>query len=206
WFQDACTPMRILKPTPRLALILSALLVAVRLSANPVVVFSEKESYDLGSPTQGPSDPDKRTFFEAYRADRSAHPTYETELSLINPPEWGKTISAATRGTIQIHPSFTGGLACRLSLEGLQPDHDYILTLNGNPALPGNELFVSAVPGNPKERYVDFQIVKSDSKGRFEADMGIFLKPGAYKARCYVKDTSDFKIVLYHDYFPFEVK
>ena len=36
--------------------------------------------------------------------------------------------------------------------------------------------------------------------------LGIYLKPGSYKARCYVKDAGDFKIVLYHDYFAFEVR
>jgi hypothetical protein len=191
----------------RPALAFSALLVAGRLAANPFVVFGKQEFYDLGAPAaQGPIEPDKKAFFEAYKGDRAAHPLYETALDLINPPSWGKTISAQTHGTIQIHPSFAGGLACRLTLDGLLPDHDYILTLNGNPALPGNELFLSAVPGSATERYYDFLIVKSDTHGHYDADLGIFLKQGLYKARCYVKDTSDFKIVLYHDYFPFDVK
>jgi hypothetical protein len=191
---------------PHLAVVLSALLLSGRLAANPVVTFGEKEYYDLGSGSQGPAEADKRMFFEAYKADRSSHPAYETSLDLISPPAWGKTISSATHGIMQFHPSFAGGLACRLTLDGLQPDHGYILTLNGNPALPGNDLFLSAVPGSPNERYVDFLIVKSDSSGHYESDLGIFLRPGAYKARCYVKDASDFKIVLYHDYFPFVVR
>jgi hypothetical protein len=36
--------------------------------------------------------------------------------------------------------------------------------------------------------------------------LGVFLKPGGYDVRCYVKDTADFKIVLYRDFFRFEVK
>ena len=194
-------------PSLRHALAICALLVTSRLAANPLVVFGKQEFYDLGAPApQGPTEPDKKAFFEAYKGDRSVHPSYETALDLINPPSWGKTISTQTHGVIQIHPSFAGGLACRLTLDGLLPYHDYILTLNGNPALPGNDLFLSAVPGSATERYYDFLIVKSDGQGHYEADMGICLKRGLYKARCYVKDTSDFRIVLYHDYFPFEVK
>jgi hypothetical protein len=200
--------MRIPTFPVRLCLVLPALLLVPSLSADPTAVFGEKEFYDLGAvpAPDGPSDPAQRAFFDTYRDDQAAHRPLETAMVLVNPPEWGKTISAATCGKIEFHPSFAGGLACRLSLNGLLPNHDYILTLNGNPALPGNDLFVSAVPGNPKERYYDFLIVKSDASGRYEASLGIYLKPGHYKARCYVKDTSDFKIVLYRDYFPFEVK
>jgi len=35
---------------------------------------------------------------------------------------------------------------------------------------------------------------------------GVALPPGPYDVRFYVKDTSDFKIVLYHDFFPFGVQ
>src|ERR1700679_3008231 len=113
--------LRSLRP----ALALSALIVAGRLAANPFVVFGKQEFYDLGAPASlGPTEPGKKAFFEAYKSDRSAHPTYETELDLINPPSWGKTVSAQTHGSIQIHPSFAGGLACRLTLDGLLPDHD----------------------------------------------------------------------------------
>jgi hypothetical protein len=200
--------MKLSRRLPRLCLILPALLLGGRLAANPFAVFGEQDSYDLGAvpSPMGPTEAGKQAFFEGYKADRLAHPSYETALDLISPPAWGKTISAGTHGQIQFHPAFPGGLACRLTLDGLQPDHDYILTLNGNPALPGNDLFASAVPGNAKERYYDFLIVRSDAHGHYDSDLGIFLRQGLYKARCYVKDTSDFKIVLYHDYFPFEVK
>lgn len=198
--------MKIRPSLDALTLALLSILSANRLAANPLVVFGENETYDLASSAQKPEGADKLAFFEAYKADRSGNPGYETALDLINPPAWGKTISPSTGGLIRLHPSFTGGLACRLTLDGLLPDHAYILTLNGNPALAGNELLLSAVPGMAKERYYDFLIVKSDSRGHYESDFGIFLKRGLYKARCYVKDTADFKIVLYHDYFPFEVK
>jgi hypothetical protein len=176
-------------------------------AAGPIAVYGEKDFYELDAvpPPEGPKDPGQHAFFDAYRQDQAA-PSYQTALDLISPPAWGKTISAATHGTIQFHPSFAGGFACRIAIDGLLPDHAYILTLNGNPALPGNDLLLSLVPGSTKERYYDFLIVKSDSRGHFDGSFGIYLKPGKYDARCYVKDTGDFKIVLYHDYFPFEVK
>lgn len=200
--------MRIPHLCSLLCVALPALHLAPSLSADPTAVFGKTEFYDLGAvpPPDGPSDPGQKAFLEAYRNDRASHGAFEMALELVSPPAWGKTISAATGGRIEFHPSFAGGLSCRLSLSGLLPNHDYILTLNGNPALPGNDLFLSAVPGNPKERYYDFLIVKSDAQGGYEASLGIYLKPGSYKARCYLKDTSDFKIVLYRDYFPFEVR
>jgi hypothetical protein len=184
-----------------------ALLFSPRLAAGPIAVFGEKDFYALSAlpAPEGPKDPAEHAFFEAYKRDQAA-PSYETALDLVNPPSWGKTVSAATHGTIQFHPSFASGLVCRIALESLLPDHEYILTLNGNPALPGNDLLLSLVPGMAKERYYDFLIVKTDAQGRFDGSFGIYLKAGKYEARCYVKDTADFKIVLYHDYFPFEVR
>jgi hypothetical protein len=189
-------------------LALPALFLSCRLAAGPIAVFGEKDLYPLDAvpASDGPTAAGQHAFFQAYKEDQARQPSYETVLDLINPPAWGKTVSAATHGKIQFHPSFAGGLVCRIALEGLLPDHNYILTLNGNPSLPGNELFLSAVPGNGTERYYDFIIVKTDASGHFDEGFGIYLKSGKYAARCYVKDTSDFKIVLYHDYFPFEVK
>jgi hypothetical protein len=182
-----------------------ALLFSTPLAAGPIAVYGEKDFYSLDAALEGPKDPGQHAFFEAYKRDQAA-PAYETALDLINPPSWGKTVSADTHGTIQFHPSFAAGFACRIAIDGLLPDHAYILTLNGNPALPGNDLLLSLVPGMAKERYYDFLIVKTDARGHFDGSFGIYLKPGSYDARCYVKDTGDFKIVLYHDYCPFQVK
>jgi hypothetical protein len=188
-------------------LIIPILGLASQLAANPIVVFGEKDFYVLnsaGNPA-GPREPDRLAFYEAIKADGDK-PQLETTLELVSPPEWGKTVSASTHGRIQLHPSFLGGLACRISLEHLLPDHDYILTLNGNPARPGNGLLLSPVPGNPQERYFDFLVVHTDADGRYDSGLGVSLKRGSYDVRCYVKDTSDFKIVLYRDFFKFEVK
>jgi hypothetical protein len=173
-----------------------------------IAVFGETDFYviDPGTTREAPKDADRAAFLERYRADVGQPAPLEDTLDLVSPPEWGKTVSTATRGRIQFHPAFPGGFACRISLENLLPDHGYILTLNGNPAKPGNSLLPSAVPGNPEERYYDFLIIRTDSRGHYDASLGIFLKRGSYDVRCYVKDTGDFKIVLYRDFFKFEVR
>jgi hypothetical protein len=179
-----------------------------RLLANEIAVFGEKDFYVVDADRSGtlPKDPERIAFLEAYRADAGLQAPIEEALDLVNPPQWGKTVSPATHGRIQFHHSFPGGFVCRIALEGLLPDHEYILTLNGNPAKAGNALLLSAVPGNEQERYYDFLVIRTDGLGHYDAGLGVFLRRGAYDVRCYVKDTSDFKIVLYRDFFKFEVR
>jgi hypothetical protein len=195
-------------PHLKIPLILLLLLLGDRMFAGESVVFGEKDVYvlDQASVRAAPREADRLAFLEAIRADVNRKAPLENTLDLVNPPDWGKTVSMRTHGTIQFHPAFPGGFACRISLENLLPEHDYILTLNGNPARAGNRLLASPVPGNEKERYYDFLIIKTDARGHYDAGLGVYLTPGSYDVRCYVKDTADFKIVLYHDYFPFEVK
>jgi hypothetical protein len=177
-------------------------------AAGEIAVFGEKDFYKIesGAMVAAPKEADRAAFLESYRADVGGHAPFESALDLVSPPEWGRTVSAATRGKLQFHPSFPGGFACRISLENLLADHSYVLTLNGNPAKPGNSLLQSAVPGNAEERYYDFLIIRTDLRGHYDANLGVFLKPGSYDVRCYVKDTGDFKIVLYRDFFKFDVK
>src|SRR5580692_1480388 len=185
----------------RLTLLLALPLLAPGggLFAGEIVVFGERDFYviDASPSPAGPREADRAAFFEGFKADLARPAQLERSLELVNPPEWGKTVSAQTRGRIQFHPSFPGGFACHLALENLLPDHDYILTLNGNPQRAGNSLLASPVPGNPQERYYDFLVVRTDAHGRYDARLGVFLRPGSYDVRCYVKDTGDFKIVLY---------
>jgi hypothetical protein len=195
-------------PAPLKLLGLAALLlIGGNLAAQQIAVFGERDFYPLGAVHSArPNDPDRRAFLEAYRADRTRQAPYEESADLVSPPAWGKTIGPGTHGRLLYHPSFPRGFVCRLSLEGLAPGHDYILTLNGNPTRAGNKLLPTPVPRNEQERYYDFLIATTDARGRYAADLGIYLKPGAYDVRCYVKDTSDFKIVLYRDFFTFAVE
>jgi hypothetical protein len=188
-------------------LILSFLLLGRTLLADSIVVYSGKEHFPV-QPNGGnhaPQDPDRAAFLDDYAADLGRAGALENAMDLVNPPAWGKTVRPVTHGKIQFHPSFRRGFVCRLTLENLLADHAYILTLNGNPAKPGNSLLSTPVPGNEQERYYDFLTITTDARGSYDANLGIYLKPGDYDVRCYVKDTADFKIVLYRDFFDFTV-
>ncbi len=93
-----------------------------------------------------------------------------------------------------------------MTLEGLTPNHKYILTLNGNPARAGNDKLMETVDHNKKQKYYDFRTITTDANGRYHATFGIRLPAGPYDVRFYVKDTTDFKIILYHDFFKFTVE
>lgn len=177
------------------------------LVADNIVVYAKGEFAVLnpGVTTSAPKDPVKARFLATVQADL-LHPTpFAPAVKLLAPPEWGKTVPGAG-GTLEYHDKFSGGFFVRVSLEGLTPNHRYILTLNGNPKLAGNERLVDAVPGLETERYFDFLTITTDDKGRYAATFGIALSAGPYDVRFYVKDTTDFKIVLYRDYFKFTVK
>lgn len=189
------------------ALALAAAAAGPSLFAEQTVVFAKGETMTLGkggSPSL-PKEPAKRAFFTAARSDFEHPVAYASPLLLIAPPEWGKTIPGA-KGQIEFHPEFIAGFLVRVTLDGLAPVHRYILTLNGNPNLAGNDRLSDAVPGLPAERYMDFFTATTDAHGRYAATFAIALSPGPYDVRFYVKDTDDFKIALYHDYFKFSVK
>ena len=183
-------------------LLLAGLLFAGSLSAQPVAVFARNDSRVVGSAV-APTAAAQAAFWADYGRD---HAAYEAELPLVNPPAWGKTVSAKTGGTVRYHSKFRHGFVCRLELHDLQPSHAYLLTLNGNPERAGNALLPTPVTGNEREKYYDFLDIKTDAQGRYAADLGIYLEPGDYDVRIYAKDTDDFKIVLYRDFFKFAVE
>jgi hypothetical protein len=188
-------------------LLLAGLLLSRALTAETIVVFAKGDSLALGpgAPATAPTDPARAAFLAATRADLARPAVFATPLALGAPPEWGKTVPGAG-GTIQFHDRFRGGFPVVVTLQGLTPLHRYILTLNGNPKLEGNERLVDPVPGLPAERYYDFQTIATDAHGAYAATFAIVLPAGPYGVRFYVKDTADFKIVLYHDYFHFAVE
>lgn len=191
----------------RLLLIAALLSPGTYVCARDLAVFGENDAYVIGpdAARQGPSAPKRAAFLDAYAADVASRSPLKESAALVNPPSWGKTVSAATGGTLLYHAAFAGGFVCHLTLSNLAPNHRYILTLNGNPSRAGNSLLLTPVTQNAQERYYDFQFVTTDAAGSFDGGFGIFLTPGDYDVRCYVKDTDDFKIVLYRDFFTFRV-
>lgn len=186
------------------------LLATARLGAQSSFIVYAKGDYSLVTatvPAAKPTDPARAAFLADVQAELAKAPAYETHLTLIPAPapKWGKVIAGA-RGTLDFHDFFKGGFFVHVKLEGLAAGHTYRLCLNGNPALPGNDLLIDPVKGNPKERYMDFFTATADAAGRYDATFAIALAPALYDLRFYVKDTADHTIFLYHDYFRFTVE
>jgi len=188
-------------------LILASLSLAVRLPAENIVVFAKGESRILDSASiQKPNEPAKASFLDAAKRDFERGAPYDAAFPLINPPAWGRVVSGDTTGKLQIRRSFVGGFAFHLDLEHLLPKHTYVLCINGRPDHPGNELLPESVPGHDAEKYYDFCTVTTDPQGAYHAGFALLLHPGPYNVHFYVKDTTDFKIVLYGlEYFDFTV-
>jgi len=186
-------------------LVLCVLWSAVPAFGEPIAIFARNDSHGVSSVVSF-SDPSKTAFWEAFRRDRASGEKFEAALPLINPPAWGRTVAAETGGEVRFHPEFARVFVGEIRLHDLLPNHAYILTLNGNPEKSGNALLPTPVPGNENEKYYDFLDVTTDGRGRYESTLGIFLAPGNYDVRLYVKDATDFKIVLYRDFFKFRVR
>ena len=189
-------------------LLITCLIICLPMKTQQIVIFDKENKCFMDSSEKSfiPKEKDKIDFLNAFKNDLSKGDNQRIELKLENPPlEWGKIISDSTYGLLKFYESFANGFITDLWLHHLSPNHNYILTINGNPKLAGNNLLPDPVPGNPIEKYLDFIIIKTDNKGEYYANLGIFLKKGNYHVRFYVKDTDDFKIILYHDYFKFKV-
>jgi len=189
-------------------LICAGLALSCRLGAEDVVVFGKGDFRVVGpAARETPHDPANAALLAAARSDFQGGAPYDAVFALINPPAWGRVVSADTAGRLQIRRSFTHGLAFQVDMEHLQPGHSYVLCINGRPQHPGNELLPEAVPGHESERYYDFYTLTSDAQGGYHARIALLLRPGPYNVHFYVKDTSDFKIVLYGlEYFDFAAK
>ena len=183
------------------------LLLAVHLPAQITVILDKDDSRVIGPDTAVRSPvAEERSFMEEVKKELASPPEFEEVRALDNPPSWGRTVHPDSGGVLRYHASFPRGLVCRVTLENLLPDHRYVLTINGNPERPGNDLLPDPVPGNAREKFYDFLSVTTDAHGHYEGTLAILLRPGIYAVRFYVKDTDDFKIVLYRDFFKFTVQ
>jgi|SRR5688572_27893669 len=192
----------------KLLLLAGILLATSRLAADSFIVYA-KGDYSLVTatvPSYKPADPARAAFLANVQAELANPTTYGTHMTLVAPPAalWGKVIEGA-KGTFQFHDTFKGGFIVHLKLEGLAPKHSYRLCLNGNAKLEGNDRLPDPVKAFPEERYMDFFTAIADASGRYEATFAVALPAGPYDLRLYVKDTADFTIFLYHDYFRFTV-
>ena len=185
------------------------LFLGAKMYSQQVVIFDKGEVCYLNSDSSSckPADQKQSDFLESFKADVAKFISYEGEANFDTPPiAWGKKVNDFRLGRYSYHTSFAGGFVADVWLNNLLPKHNYVLCLNGRPDLDGNNLLSEPVPGNEIEKYYDFLVIKTDSKGEYHAKLGVYLKLGNYHVRFYVKDDDDKLIILYHDYFKFSVK
>jgi DNA-directed RNA polymerase subunit RPC12/RpoP len=171
------------------------------------VIFAKGDglAFESGTTNAELEDPAKATFLDAFKADLARPPAFAGPDKLSGLPIYGRAVPGAA-GEIEWQNSFQGGLVIGVTLQGLTPNHPYILTINGTPSRAGNDKLMETVDPKKKEKYYDFSTVTTDAAGRYQATFGIRLPTSQYDVRFYVKDTTDFKIVLYHDFFQFTVE
>ena len=171
------------------------------------VVFAKGDSlaFESGSAEAEVEDPAKAAFLAAFKADLARPLAFEGPDPLSDLPQYGREVPGAA-GDIQWHSSFRGGLVIGVTLQGLTPNHEYILTLNGDPQHVGNNNLMEQVAHSNGEKYYDFSTVTTDANGRYHATFCILLPASQYDVYFFVKDTTDFKIVLHHDFFQFTVE
>jgi hypothetical protein len=194
---------------PRLLVLFAALLsVSARLAAEDVVVFSMGD-FRIVQPWIDllPADKAQASFLESAGKDLLKPSHFDVAYPLVNPPAWGRIVRPDSTGRLEILRSYPRGFRFAMNMEHMQPNHTYVLCINGRPEHPGNELLPTAVPGHEAERYYDFYTLTTNANGSYRAGFALMLKPGAYNVHFYIKDTSDHKIVLYGlEYFDFTVR
>jgi len=146
-----------------------------------------------------------RSVFWTTSRPTSPGPRHLRVLSpLVVLPEFGREVPGGD-GRDPVSRLLFRRFVVHVNLGGLLPDHKYILTLNGNPERQGNDMLVDPVPNNAMEKYYDFLTVTTGANGQYDATFDIRLPAGPYDVRFYVKDSADFKIVLYRNFFKFKV-
>ncbi|MGO8837741.1 MAG: hypothetical protein ACLQAH_15235 [Limisphaerales bacterium] len=179
--------------------------VVVPLPARAIAVFARGDDLVVDFEPGGTEvkDPAKAAFVSAFQADLVHPAAFMGPLELTDLPLTGRTVPGAD-GLIRYHDLFEGGLVMVVTLKGLAPNHDYLLSLNGNPRRAGNNHLTQHMPNRP-EGFYDFSRITTDAHGHYEAVFDIRLPPGPYDVMFFVKDTTDWKIVLHHDFFRFTV-
>ena len=141
--------------------------------------------------------------YEVHAVLPASQESMDKKLALLPPPSsWGKNI-AGSSGELSYKDKSKGNLIGKIEIRGLSPDHEYMLTINGILGKSGND-HLPEIYGT--ERYHDFMKVKTDNKGDISADISLPLAPDKYEVKFFVKDITDWKIVLYNNLLSFIVK
>jgi hypothetical protein len=177
---------------------IGGLAMAVLAKSNSIVVGAETAEAEVKDPAQA-------AFLATFKADLARPLPLAGPVELTTLSGNGRIVPGAT-GAIQYHGSFPGGLVIGVTLEGLVPNHVYILTLNGAVQHAGNDRLPEQLTRNSKQKYYDFSKITTDANGRYQATFGVLLPAGPYDVYFFVKDTADWKIVLSHSFFEFTVE
>jgi DNA-directed RNA polymerase subunit RPC12/RpoP len=171
------------------------------------VVFAKGDSIVLGAGTNEADMKDslKAAFLAAFKADLAAPLAFAGPLPLTTHTGVGRDVPTAI-GNIRYHESFPGGMVIGVTLGGLVPNHEYVLTLNGAVQHAGHETLPDQLSRNNPQKFYDFSRISTDASGSYQATFGIRLPPGPYDVYFFVKDTADWKIVLGHELFQFTVE
>jgi DNA-directed RNA polymerase subunit RPC12/RpoP len=171
------------------------------------VIFAKGDSLVVRSKTSidEVKDPAKAAFLAAFKTDLASPSAFDGPAGLLIFSGYDGPSQNAT-GSILWHDSFQGGVVIGVTLQGLIPGHDYVLTLNGDPGHAGNNNLPDAMPPNNPQKYYDFSRVTTDMTGSYHATFGILLRPGQYDVHFFVKDTADWKIVLGYEPIHFTIE
>jgi DNA-directed RNA polymerase subunit RPC12/RpoP len=171
------------------------------------VIFDKGNSLVIGAGTNEAAikDPAQASFLANFKDDLTRPLAFEGPVPLTTQSGNGRVVPGAT-GEIRYYASFPGGLVIGVKLDGLVPNHEYLLTLNGAIQHEGNNNLPEKVSRGNKQKFYDFSPVITDENGHYQATFGIRLPPGPYDVYFFVKDTSDWKIVLSHSFFQFTVE
>jgi DNA-directed RNA polymerase subunit RPC12/RpoP len=138
-------------------------------AAGVLFVFHGKIFKSTGGPDNQGTTATKVSFLATFKADLASPLAFEGPVPLTTTlPGNDRAVPGAT-GEIQYHGSFQGGLVIGVKLDGLVPNHKYILTLNGAIQHEGNNNLPEQVSRNNKQKYYDFSPVMTDENGRYQA-------------------------------------
>lgn len=106
-------------------------------------------------------------------------------------------------GSLEYEKESAGAFKGRLQLKGLQTNHDYVLSLNGYPGRPGNDMLPQLYGS---EGYVDFTSVTSSNKGEIQTEINVPLPSGKYTVKFLVKDPeANWRIAWQKEFLTFSI-
>jgi Fe-S cluster biosynthesis and repair protein YggX len=127
----------------------------------------------------------------------------ERSVTLLSAPsQWGKPVPGAL-GKVTYNDNSKENFSAKIELQGLIPNHAYLLTLNGKKTHSSNSLLPEKTEQG--EGFFNIMTAITDSTGGANQPCDGNLPPGNYDVKFFVKDQDDWKIVLHNDNLNFTV-